>query len=363
MTFDSNVSVTVQRITGSTATINNVQSLICSLGRANIDQFYRAGRMTVSGRVPGSLPTLAIGDTVRVTIQAIDAGVPDQALNWSLRLIDLTIDYGIVSSQDTWTMTLEDAFGLLGRATVSLSVTAGTTTTAAANAVANQVPALSFGAFGAATTTTVNAQTFTNANALDLFQTYANTEWAWLAASGNGIKWFTRNAWTGSSQLSYFSDDGTGDLVYDRLIFNGLAETNATKVVVSVRGGTESTAGTGDIGLTLDAYSQTSALAQDLADYIKTVFSSDTAQPFQLSYLLNKQDPDKMLGPIDPEYPHQVEIVFRGSTYTAFVIGWSGSFLPGQYRVTLNLMPQQAIEFLVLDDPVFGKLDSNKLGF
>lgn len=363
MSFNSDVSITAQRLTGGTATINNVQTLTASMGRANIDEFYRAGRMTLTGRVPSSLPALAVGDTVQVTIQAIDNGVPDQALNWSLRLIDLTIDYGIIASMDSWAMTLEDAFGLLGRATVSLSVSAGTTTTAAANAVANQVPALSFGAFGATTTTTVNAQTFTNANALDLFQTYANTEWAWLAASGNGIKWFTRNAWTASSQITTFADDGTGDLNYDRLIFNGLAEATASKVVVNVRGGSEYTSGTGDIGLMLDAYSETAGMAQDLAAYIKTVFSSDEAQPFALSYLMNKQDPDRMLRPIDPEYPQQVEITFRGSTYTAFVLGWSGSFVPGAYRVTLNLMPEQAVQFLVLDDPVFGQLDYNRLGF
>jgi hypothetical protein len=79
--------------------------------------------------------------------------------------------------------------------------------------------------------------------------------------------------------------------------------------------------------------------------------------------LLNNQEATGLLNAVDPNYPKQIELKFRGSTYTAFVLGFSLSVTPEICRATLNLLPSQATNFLILDDTVFGTLNNNKLGF
>jgi hypothetical protein len=130
-----------------------------------------------------------------------------------------------------------------------------------------------------------------------------------------------------------------------------------------VRGGSTSTAGTGAIGLQLDSYSQTASEATNLANYVLAVFSSTEPRPFQLSYLLNGQEDDELLNAVEPNYPKQIELKFRGSTYTAFVLGFSLSVTPEICRATLNLLPSQATNFLILNDTVFGTLNNNRLGY
>lgn len=356
------IVVTAQRTTGGSATINNIQSFNLTSGRNNIDDNYRAGRGVLSGRVPSALPTIVIDDYVDVTLTLADGSGSLGGIVYQLRVTDVEINYGIVAAEDTWTIQLEDAFGLLGRALVSLSVADGTLTTDAAEDVCDEVPDVDFFTVGTPTTTKVNAQTFENANALDLFQTYANTEWAFVLANGNTIRWFTRNTWVDNANVVAFSDDGTG-LKFQTLDFNTLSEATANRVVINVRGGSPAAAGTGAIGLDLDSYSQTAGEALNLAEYVLAVFSSTVPRPFQLSYLLNFQDTTDLLKPIDPNYPKQVELDFRGGVYTAFVLGFSLSVTPEVCRATLNLLPSQSVQFLILDDAVFGKLNENKLGF
>lgn len=362
MAVAEKIVVTAERTTGGTATISNIQSFTLTSGRTNIDDNYRAGRGVLSGRVPSSLPTLVIDDYVDVTLALSDGSGGLGSIVYQLRVTDVEITYGIVAAEDTWQISLEDAFGLLGRALVSLSVADGTLTTDAAEDVCDQVPDVDFFTVGTATTTKVNAQTFTNANALDLFQTYANTEWAFVLANGNGIRWFARNTWVDNANVVAFADDGTA-LEFQTLEFNTLSEATANRVVVNVRGGSSAASGTGAIGLDIDSYSQTDGDALNLAEYVLAVFSSTEPRPFQLSYMLNYQDATDLLKPIDPNYPKQIELDFRGGVYTAFVLGFSLSVTPDVCRATLNLLPAQSVNFLILDDAVFGTLDENRLGF
>jgi hypothetical protein len=362
MALAEDITVTASRTTGGSAAISNIQSFNLNTGRTNIDDNYRAGRATLTGRVPSSLPTIRIDDYIDVTLALSDSTGGLGSIVYQLRVTDLQITYGIVSAEDIWTIQLEDAFGLLGRALVSLSVADGLLTTSAAEDVCDQVPDVAFFTIGIATTTKVNAQTFTNANALDAFQTYANTEWAYVLANGNAIRWFARNTWVDNASVVNFADDGTA-FKFQTLEFNTLSEATADRVVVNVRGGSTSAVGTGSIGLEIDSYSQTASEATNLANYVLAVFSSTEPKPFQLSYLLNNQEATGLLNAVDPNYPKQIELKFRGSTYTAFVLGFSLSVTPEVCRATLNLLPSQATNFLILNDTVFGTLNNNRLGY
>lgn len=355
------VSVTAVRDTGSVA-INNIQSFFFNRGRRTLSDAYRSCSATLAGRVPSALPTLTIGDIVTVTVTA-KAGATSQSLAYNFRVANIQIDYGLVDTMDTWAIQLEDAFALLGRAAIDLTTTAGTLTTTAANNVCDEVPQVTFFAPGTATTTTVKATTFENANALDAFQTYANTEFAFVIANGDDIRWFARNVWVNSSQNVTFADDGTGDLEYQTLTFDSLADAVADKTVVMVRDGAEYTAGTGSLAYELQTYTETAADAQSLAEYLIAVFDSNEPRPFELSYLLTGQDTDHVLDCVDGNYPVQATITFRGSVVNAFVLGFALSVTTELSRCTLFLLPSQSAQFLVLDDASFGKLDENKLGW
>lgn len=356
-------TIVISARTGGSIDIPNIQSFTLNSGRTNIDDNYRAGRGALIGRVPSSLPTIKVDDYLTIKLQTSSNAGLGPNIEYVLRVTDVRIDYGIVAAADEWTIDLEDAFGLLGRAIVSYTQPAGIVSSDAAENLTTEVNALvEFDSFGTSTTRVIGA-TLTNANALDVFQALANTEWAFVLANGDTLRWFARNNWVQNSTNIIFADDGTGDLVFQTLTFNTLAEATADKVVVNVRGGSAYTAGIGGVGLEIDTYSQTATEAQNLADYLLAVFSSDNPRPFQLSYMLNFQDDADVLAPISPDFPTKVTLDFRGGTYTAFVLGFNLTANPDMVRATLNLLPSNSAEFFILDDTTFGVLDQNKLGF
>lgn len=366
--FDTTVSVVVEHLSSATF-LDNVEQVQITQGRSNLSDSYRSATATIEGRFPDDLPNIKIGDLLEITVELWNAGVLHDSTAFTVRVADVTNNYGTTSKLDTFSISCEDGMAILGRAALDLTVSAGTTTTAAAEAVCNAVGGVTFVSTGGTTTTTVNAQTFDNANALDVFQTYANTELAFVVQQGDTLQWTLRNGWTNQGSITTFTDDATGYpsggyLVFQALNFSSLADTVADQVIVKVRDGGTYTAGTGNTSVTFDAFSQTAADAQGLADFIKVLFTDDEPQPYQLSYLLNGQAPDEVLYPIEPEL-RQVNIDFRGTLYQAVVLGFTLSVdaQAGIARANLNLLSKQQIPFLVLDDPYYGILDTNVLSW
>ena len=59
----------------------------------------------------------------------------------------------------------------------------------------------------------------------------------------------------------------------------------------------------------------------------------------------------------------RVNVTFRGTTVTCIIEGVSLSATPEGARWTFDVSGADLNNYLVLDDAVFGKLDSNKLGY
>jgi len=368
MAYASTYGFIVEHVSGSTTQLDSVQSVTINQGRSNLSDSYRSAVMTIEGRDPDDLPTIKVGDLIQVSIKAFDNGVAVTLPTWESvrtgRVADIQFNYGVIPALDTWTITTEDAIAVLGRAVVSLTVSAGTVSSAAAKQITDAVGVTMTVAAGA-TSTIVKATTFDNANALDAFQTYANTEMAFVVQQGDELKWIPRQGWTYTGSNVTFSDEVPGDpsyLAFQGLTVGNVADTVAQEVVVSIRDGDSVSTGAGTTYLDLQTYDSSNSQALDLGNYVKALFTNDEPVPFQLSYLLNGQDPEAVFGPVATEL-RQVDIHYRGNETQAIVLGFSISITPEAARATLNLLDIDQIPLFQLDIPSNGVLDQNVLGY
>lgn len=362
--YDTSAAVVVKHLATNTV-LGNVQVVTISQGRSNLSDSYRSASATVEGRFPDDLPNIKIGDLLKFTLRIYLGQTLQDSTVYTYRVADVTLNYGSTAKLDTWSIQLEDAFAFMGRATLDLTVTAGTLAITAAEDICDAVGVTFTAASPSLSTTTVNAQTFTNANALDAFQTYANTELAFVVQQGDQIQWTPRAGWTNQGSITTFTDDPSSYTDYLRiqgLEFSSLADTVADEVVVNVRGGSTYTSGTGNTSVSFDSYSGNAAEGQGLADFVKVLFTDDEPQPYRLEYLLDGQNPAEVLYPVEAEL-RQIDIDFRGTVYTAVVLGFTLTITPGRTRASLNLLSKQQIPFLVLNDPSFGILGTNVLAW
>jgi hypothetical protein len=282
------------------------------------------------------------------------------------RVSNIEIDYGIVPALDKWRITTEDAFAVLGRAAIDLTVTAGTVTANAAKQITDALGITMVIQSGSIPSpSTVKTTTFESANALDAFQGYANTEFAFVVQQGEDLEWIPRQGWTNTGSNITFTDDlienPTG-LTFQSLQVSNLADAVAQEVLVSIRGGNTVSTGPGDTYLQLNTYDSSNGQALNLGQFVKALFTNSEPVPFSLSYMLTGQDPEKVLRPVATEL-RQININFRGNVSRAIVMGFTISITPEVSRATLNLLDIQQIPIFQLDSTDTGVLDQNVLGY
>lgn len=370
MPYLSKFGATVQHIATST-NLSKVDYVTISQGRSNLSDTYRSGIITIEGSSPSTLPNIAIGDYVKVTLTATNNNVPvtlpSYLSEYTGRVANFEIEYGIVSAMDRWRITTEDAIAVLGRSVVSLTVANGTVTGDAAKQITDAVGVtMTIAGSSTPSVTTVYGTTFDKANALDAFQTYANTEMAFVVQQGDELLWIPRKGWTYTGSACRFTDDPTAsgdyDFKYQQLSVSGLADTVADEVVIDIRDITTVSTGTGDTYIEFQTYDQTTTQATDLALYIKALFTNTEPQPYQLSYVLNGQNPETILEPTATEL-RQIDLEFRGDTSKALVIGFNLTVSKESARATLNLLSINQIPLFQLDIASNGVLDTNVLGY
>jgi hypothetical protein len=327
-------------------------------GRTKISDEYRPGVGTVNGRRNDLLPTgIEIGTSVWITIGA--QGDPTST-DLYYRVADLTLEYGIITSLDTWQMNLEDAFAYLGRNTIDISWASGTRTSdafvsicAASNLNSNVV---------SAGLSTMSAQTIVTANAQDIMQTVINTEQGALFADADDLVFYPRG-WQSSVSTVNFTDTGSGasPVRYDAVTFRSMADNYADYVIVFPRGSTEVVTGSGIYSYNLDSYSLNSGQATNLAQYVKGAFDVQNSTPSSISFALNEQSnlawTSALTGPVN------AQITLRGNVYNSIVLGYSITADPSTVRFTFNLASSDFYSFLTLNNTIYGTLNNNKLGY
>lgn len=352
------------------ASIFNVQSVTITRGRQQIQDPFRAGTATITGRKPESMPNIEIGTFVQLVI-ANESVMYNEHVFYG-KVADYRITYGEVANMDTWTIYAEDAMADAGRAltTGSGAFANGDTTWQAANKIATDagVPLTQF--VGSVSGSTVSAQSLPNTNAFNVLQQLIFTEQGRLYSSpdSNEIIWQDRN---NIFQYDTAFTDGTVSLApqylpikYNKIDFYSQADSYADRVVIEPEGLAAQSSGTGDRVFTGKSYDQSTTQAKNLADYVRATLTVQDATPQTVSCVSESQVNEEMINLfIAAGSLATALVVLRGVVYKVFVEGATLTGTPDQTRVTFNLVSSEALNFFRLNNVDFGVLDTSKLGF
>ena len=356
---------------GDTPTVlGNVQSFTITKGRVQIQDPFRAGTATITGRVPSGLPSITIG--TRIRIFATNTPMATELFNGTVA--DFKINYGMVASADTWQIDCEDSFAAAGRAltTGTAAWSAGVNTyDAAVAAAAGSGVEIITGAL--ATKSLVSAQSVPNTNLLNLLQQLAFTEQGRLTNGGLNVFgvptlfFFSRDE-VGAALLAVFSDGSvaTAEPItkYDNVQFVSQADSFFEEVLIQPEGLADQKAGSGRRGFTGKSYDVSTTQAQNLAQYVLATLVVNNAVPQQVSCNSESQSNDKAISLFAfNNAVARVQLILRGVVYNLFVEGGTMTANPDESRWTFNIVSSEAQNFFILDSPTFGVLDQNKLGF
>lgn len=355
---------------GPDVQLDDVQFISITNGRKQIQDPFKAGTATITGRNPGNLPTINIGDTYYVNvIQGINGYSPFIGLVSNFR-----IDYGITPELDTWTIELEDGLAVAARAytTSSFSWAAGIRTSQAAFEVCqnanidfiNIKTTLSYVSQGSSF---VGARSFDRVNVLNILNQLAFTEQGRIVSLGaDGIGWVNRMDLSKFNTFGSFTDGSLtatyNSIPFQNLGFRSLAESSFDSVIIQPEGLASQKAGSGDQTFVGQSYDQTTTQAQNLAEYVLATLEVNQAAPFTISVNSETQTNNNMMV-LATQPTATAELIVRGNRFTVFINGFTLSATPDQCRITYDLVSSEAQNFFILDSSVFGVLDSSRLGF
>lgn len=349
------VTTTVKLGPGAGTTLQHVQALNFTQGRRKLTDVYRGGSGTITGRRPDLLPSMKIGDPIRIECAS---NVPPP-FEFRFRIANFRINYGFTSALDTWEIEIEDAFAYLGRGTVTKNVVSGSliTTLFTDCCVQNGITPIISGTDNSLS----SAQNIEAQNALDVMQTCVNTTQARVYAQGDTILYDSRSFWQENTNIVTFADDGTGTFTFNEIDFGTLADNYADQVVIFPRGGSEAVVGDGIFNYNLDSYSLNNQEAIYLGEYLLGSLVVDQPVIRTISYFVNAQTTVAPFAPL--LYNSQVAVKFRGNSFDGIVEGYQVFATPSDIRVQLFVSDASFYNFFVLDNPLFGTLNTNKLGW
>lgn len=353
--------------------LTNVQEISISVGRIRQLDAYAASNARVVVRYPNGYasPITAItsGNFVRMTNQTTGQFL------WGGIINNVNVAYGIpyannVGNADFLNFSAEGFFARLGRAR-------GNNYSMAADTLVNQAAACA-------------AQTNTNVQALStktLSATTVSSTWGdWIneaLLSINGRMWdsYADAAVTmlspedvNASPIT-FSDTANNatNQVFDKIDFGSYAENYYTQITVDPEAFAAVTVQTGSAPyrtLLMNTLNSSTAQATDYANFLLQNYDSQGFALLSISCLAEAQNTFKLDAVAGATFNNmariagtQVNVVFRGTTFTCIIEGASMTATPASSRYTYYLSGADLNAYLRLNNAVFGKLDSNKLGY
>lgn len=357
--------------------ITNIQTVVVNGGRRALVDNFTAGRATIRARYPNGFNTplsnLSPGRVIVITCEDASNSATKFTAFYG-RITDVSVEYGIpyasnVGVEDYLTITAETTFGLLARTNGNnYSMAAGTLTTQLATE-------------------------FTQ-NGVDVFQQdLPNYNLQATTISGTWADWVNKVAASFAARIvdgqnvgivspyyksnftAYqFSDvAGANNIRYDQIEYDSLSQNYYTQVRVEPDGLTAQTASDGSAPYrtyVIDTLNANTTDALNLAQFLLATFKTPQFGISQIS--VNMNDPTAVginslfgfvlaFGAWPTAVP--VSVTFRGTTKTFIIEGGMLSGTPGQTRITFYVSDATLNNAFVLNNAVFGKLDSNRLGW
>jgi hypothetical protein len=358
-------------------TVSDVQNLSFSYGQRQLTDTWSPPVWTITGRRPDLLGPVNIGDWFSV----LNTGSPE----FIYQVTNFEVFYGIKSTMDTWTMTIETVFSALSRSVSSASWFLAQPA-AAIYAVCESVGLRIANLFN--TSGFISNQTITNENGFDVLTRILRTATSFTdgffpiryspyclatavdagsPTTAQTVDVYDAFFYPPPSTYSFdFTDNVTTatQIVYDGLNFGSLNLNYATKVVVTPVGGSPQTVGSGNTSFETTTYSLTNSLAADVANRYSGLLAASQQVPLSITFTKEQQQTTAVL-------PSQIatindykfcRIQFRGTNYFANIIGQELTATPDSTRITLHLCASENGNFFTLDSAELGVLDRNRLG-
>lgn len=366
-------------------TLDNVVSFSVNGGRQRQLDQYKADTATIVMRYPtgyaSPINALKAGTTMRILLTSTGS-----ILNWPYIYVgyinDVQVEYGIpyaggVGNADYVTISLESHFARFGRQQgLGQAVAAGNITNTCSLITSYCGSTLGNGPIVGSKTvsaTTVDATygdwlnqllTTVNGRMTDEIPAYSSPQTVVLDPS------YLRVPSVGFSDTT----NNSTNQVYNKINFDSAAQEFYTQVTVDPVAYAAQTVQTGSAPyrtLQLNTFNSSTTDALNYANYLLNNYktpvvaissitcSAESQNSFQLANLGYTSIDKNQAGCVG----YQVGITFRGTTYYGVIEGWTVSGTPSGSSYTYYISGANLNANLILNNTIFGKLDSNRLGY
>jgi hypothetical protein len=360
----------------------DVQNISISNGRRRQIDDYGVDQLTVESLFPTDWTvTPQLGDNIIAWVYTTAYPSYPTYNYWKMfqgRITNVDIQYGVVSNEDSVTITAEGLQAELGRTQINAYAVASASTGLQVFDIADSVGLYVGNAGGSSTG---SAQTYTG-NLKAFVDTEVRTEQGRLRSTATGpttldmgtLDFVGREALlTGAPTTPDWSD---GTLVspgekykYQQVKFKSAAEDFYNSVTVEPLGlaSQTTTSGTTPIySYVADSYDVSTSQALSLAQYIRFKYDTTNSTPRELGFTISQQSTSGavlLLNLVQSFLGLEVNIVLRGVRYFCVVEGVNITASPDDTRILFSVSSNETNDYLILDNAVYGRLDNNRLGF
>lgn len=348
--------------TDGTGTLGDILSFDATKGRRTKSEMYSASTASLVVRKPENIPASWVLE--RFISVSINTNTVYQGY-----ITNIEYNYGITSTMDTATISLEGYLSFLGRGYLNTFALTGTATGDEAQRVGSALTGSAKTVAGLKTRSLTDTSTYTGA-AQNIITTLVAMEQGRLLEGGNQLTVLGRDVLTDPVTATYTKwkatdvNPATDGVAYDNIQFASLTDNYFTQVTVNPASVATQQAGTGSRNLQVSSYDPTTTQASNLAKYTLAEFGSNGRVPVAVSTrhsLPWALDPSRMISEVPIGW--LLPITFRGTTYNTVIEGWTISANPQDVRYTFFVSGEQQNQFFILNNALYGVLNTDRLSF
>lgn len=354
-------------------TLTNVQEITINLGRHRQLDSYNPASASVEMRYPNGyvspVAALVTGSFIRISNNS------SPYLYFAGVINNVDVQYGIhfqsnVGNTDFVSFSCEGNYAKLGRMQ-------GEGYTMVAAPLSTQL-------FECQLETSVNIGQALGAITTPMATTVVDSTWGdWIQKvlttingrllDGRQVGFAVRGPFALQTSTVNFSDtlNNATNQVYDQISFGSYADNFYSQVTVEPETFASATVETGVAPfrtLKVDTFNSSTAQATDFANYLLANYGTQSFALLSISCIAEAQNNFKLdelqVGiPLQENIGMTTKVTFRGTTFNCVIEGVTFSASPSSSRFTFHLSGADLNAYLILDDPLFGKLNNNKLGY
>jgi hypothetical protein len=293
------------------------------------------------------------------------------------RIVNVDIKYGMVTNEDSVTITAEGLQADLGRTQINgyavSSATTGLQVFNTANSVGVYVGNVSSLSTGSAQTYTGNLKAFVDTAVRTEQGRLRSTPTAPTALDMGNLDFVGRGSlFYGPTPTPEWSDgtlsSDTG-YKYQQVKFKSASEDFYNSVTVEPLGLASQTSSSGTTPIfsyVAQSYDVSTSQALSLAQYIRFKYDTTNSTPRELGFTISQQTTANavwFLNLVSNFLGLEINIILRGVRYYCVVEGVTITASPDDTRILFSVSSNETNDYLILDDAVYGRLDNNRLGF